>query len=491
MTSFSIPFVRNKKTLEGILSSSNRISNMYGGVRDLEAVGFSSFVEIIENTKKEGTKFYLTVSRRDGVKQSSKLNLDQIPFDKLIIDDLTMLDILPGNIPIYLSTILGFKSPENISRIVELKKKYNITDVCLHHDAIFDDNLIEVVRLLKNTEINPIILVNESCYMECPFREAHYKLHGERTTKDHFQQKCVEKRINDPRTLLDLSGFLHPMQIQDFSETSGITSFKIAGRGKSDSWIKQTVLAYDGLKVPDNLMDIVVFTEADGIFYVSSEAVTSIKLHELSKKERLKAAQKLIDEEKIKVNKPLWMGIGLYQSYIDSIRQYAEQTTQYGNTTFVLADEIQEHNVALNNITERERIRLELTTICGKLEKEIDSFNFETWCMLSGSDRYKELLNKVNNLYKSEDIFREQIKRLTSRKIHCEKDHPKIDKLAKYACEEIASIFYFAERGYIKAGNRREIDYDRLAQITLRNFNEKLEVKLNHGELEFMYLDKL
>ena len=299
--SFSIPFVRDAETLERILTSTSNISHMYSGARDLAALGIDEFRRIIEAAKQRGVDFYFTTTKRDG-HVGAKVDLDSFSFQKLIVDDLNLLSSISPSVNVYLSTIFGFKTDKDIEKIIKLKEKHpNITDACLHHDAVFDKDLKEKVKKLKDAGINPIILVNESCYQSCPLREAHYNLTDVPHSIDYFQCHCVGYRQQDPRQLINLAGFIHPAQVEAFSRETGVASFKIAGRSKSPEWIEQTVVAYTKLDVPENIMDIIVYTLADGLFYVSSGALSNVRLHRLSRSERNSLAQDMLDKDQIKI----------------------------------------------------------------------------------------------------------------------------------------------------------------------------------------------
>lgn len=275
---FSIPFIRDCRTIKRILET-NRIHEVYAGARDLDAVGLDRFKDIIKIINDHNINFSFSVTKRDGNK---KIDLDSFPKQKLIIDDLNLLD--KSNDKIYLSTIFGFRSNKDIAKIIQLKEKYqNITDICLHHDVIFDKNLKEKVKVLRQANIEPIVLVNESCTPDCKYRESHYRLHGVNKIKDYFQEECVKRREQNPEQLINLTGFIHPKQISKFSEETSVKRFKIAGRGKSPEWIKRTVNAYIALEIPNNLLDIIVYTDARDKFYVSSKAIETVELHKLTR----------------------------------------------------------------------------------------------------------------------------------------------------------------------------------------------------------------
>ena len=123
---FLIPFVRNKTTLKRILNSTNKIFGMYGGAKDLESVGLVRFVENINLINRYAIPFSLVLTKKDGYNSRDGLDLDEIPKQKIIIDDLNMLSKnCLKTIPTNLSTIFGFKTTKDMEKIIQLKEKYH------------------------------------------------------------------------------------------------------------------------------------------------------------------------------------------------------------------------------------------------------------------------------------------------------------------------------------------------------------------------------
>ena len=245
----------------------------------------------------------ITLTKRDGKLNSSKIDLDKIDYNKLIIDDFEELKNLPTNTQIYLSTILGLKTKKDINKVIELKKLYNITDICPHHDFMFQQDISDLVSELKNAKINPILLVNESCSYNCSYRKNHYDFAGFSQKEDYFQKNCVDHRTKHPETLVDMTGFIHPNIIEQFSNDTGVDSFKIVGRNKSPDCIKKKVNAYTALEIPNNLLDIIVYTSAEDKFFIDSKSLSKKTLYKYTKKRRLSLGKQLVNEGKIQVSK--------------------------------------------------------------------------------------------------------------------------------------------------------------------------------------------
>ena len=466
MARFSIPFVRNKGVLERILDSNDKIYEMYGGARDLNALGLETFVHIIKTANNRGINFALSVTGRDSYKEAEKLPLEKIPKQKLIIDDLKQLYSKKfGGSAIYLSTILGFKTEGDIETIVKLKKRFpQITDVCLHHDVVFDAELNRKVKKLKEAGINPTVLVNESCYKECPYRSAHYHLLGLKEKEDCFQEACVKKRSGDPKELINLTGFVHPRQIERFSSETGVESFKIAGRGRTPEWIERTINAYTLLKVPENLMDIIVYTLSDGFFYVSSRGLKDVALYKLSDSEKTKLARKMLLEGKIRVErtKNIWVGIGIAENYLAVVKRLPKfaDSEEHDSLLIVLADKLsKDYN---NNLNKK---------LLSKLEEEAQKLSFKKtkakvvrWEYFSKNKEFDKILKRYKELYRQNKIFRNDVNELVkSNRQGINKTQ--LEQRAGYVLEELASIAFQARKNFVKIGPEiSEKGFDKLAK---------------------------
>jgi hypothetical protein len=183
------------------------------------------------------------------------------------------------------------------------------------------------------------------------------------------------------------------------------------------------------------------------------------------------------------------MGIGIYQPYLDRLREFALRLQSHPEIRFVIAGEIQSYNSSLNSIVEKDQIENELVSLGSDLEREVEEINVHSWDVLTENERYQTIKTEMFGLYEDDKVFNRQVRKLTSNKAKVPIEHPEIDTMIGYALEEIASIFYFAELGYTKAGHQGERDYDKLAVKTLRKNKEKLGVAVNPEEITFLYVD--
>lgn len=194
-----------------------------------------------------------------------------------------------------ISTIAGLRTGEDVSNWVRrLGESGRVLSVNLHHDAcrMPDTVLRGMVERLQDCGIEPSVLVTESCYFGCPVRSEHYAFFGaiagqawEEGFCDPYQIRCVQRRLENPASLLDLAGFLPPSYLKEFSERSGIRSFKISGRSMEQSWVLRTAEAYFAGLNTENVFDGIVFTlpfrrelgmELGDLFFLDSEAYSAV-----------------------------------------------------------------------------------------------------------------------------------------------------------------------------------------------------------------------
>lgn len=189
-----------------------------------------------------------------------------------------------------ISAIAGIRSIKGFKHFIS-KNNINInhiSKIVFHHDITRNyQEAIPLVEFLKTNGISPRVLVTESCYYNCALRKLHYSSFSEAYIKvndefiNSYQIHCIAKRLLHPETILDLSGFLLPEQLGEYSKLSGINAFKISGRSESANWIYNTSQAYINGKSPDNLFEIIVFTsplleqlglKVSDLFYLNSHS---------------------------------------------------------------------------------------------------------------------------------------------------------------------------------------------------------------------------
>ena len=193
-------------------------------------------------------------------------------------------------------------------------------------------------------------------------------------------------------------------------------------------------------------------------------------------------SQKYMSKNKI------WMGVGLYDFYLNNINNFVCQINNFDKVKIILADEIQKYNITLDNQKDKEAIKVLMIKKLSKIEMLRDNIDFNTWSYLNNNTRYNQILNNVIGLYNQDKNFQSRAEKLTSVKIKSDYKDKNISTLVGYTLEEIASIYYFAEKGYIKAGHEGEKVYDNLAKELLTKNSDKLKIKID--KLDFYYLKK-
>lgn len=196
---------------------------------------------------------------------------------------------------IAVSTISGWLTKNDAhSWLVESNLSECIQRVSLHHDFVMGGKsaAIDFVEFLHEKGVEPDVLVTESCKSCCSSRTDHYSLFASRwqtmwtpSFVDYFQISCVLDRLLKPETLLDLAGFLPPSRIDSYSNTTGITNFKISGRSMPSAWVQNCLQHYLAREDPKNIFEIIVFTtpqlstfgmSSSDLFWLSSDAYQEI-----------------------------------------------------------------------------------------------------------------------------------------------------------------------------------------------------------------------
>ncbi len=126
-----------------------------------------------------------------------------------------------------------------------------------------DFNLLRNMKKALNGEL--MLLVNDLCMYQCPFRYYHYNMigHASQSTTplgnfyiDYCATRCTLLKFGNPGELLR-ARWIRPEDIKEY-EALGIEYFKISGRNLSTEWLLRAVKAYTDKKYDGNLMDILM-----------------------------------------------------------------------------------------------------------------------------------------------------------------------------------------------------------------------------------------
>jgi collagenase-like PrtC family protease len=335
-----IPIIWNKEFHKSFNIEDDVNFKFYGSLKNTFPTGRPND---FESTNKNDAKKIFELINRNG--HSSNYLLNGFISNKVINEFLELFDWIVNELcPDYvtISSIeifkllktCGYKNVEisaiaGISNRASLEKLQfdlnHVKSLVLHHSFAkgFDISGHSFIDFLFKKDIEPIILVTESCFFRCPFRQQHYRFIGiQQLGKfiDPYQIFCMKRRLLHPESLVDLAGFLLPEQIPEFQKKTNIRSFKISGRSMSPEWILNTTKAYLKGQSPENLYEIIVFTspfleefgmKIQDLFYLDSKAYNEL-YHELieqsTQKQRhsflKKKAAELFLGGKLKINDP-------------------------------------------------------------------------------------------------------------------------------------------------------------------------------------------
>jgi collagenase-like PrtC family protease len=336
---FEIPYF---KDITQKINLKENISQVYGSLIKKIPTGRPYNNNMIDNSyffkdweiiKKSNIKFnlllngYIKPIQVNSNKQELKMLLSDLNPELITFSDPTILKAIPKKYHSFqisaISGILNKHSFHNFLKNTNLNSS-TIKSVVLHHDVVRKANK-DLIDLLLQLRISPIILVTESCYYQCPFRSYHYWSFSESYVNrtpfiNYFQLFCLIKRLKIPQSILDLSGFLLPEQIHDYIKRTNINSFKISGRSMSPEWILNTTKAYLKGQSPENLFKIIVFTspfleefgmKIQDLLYLNSNAYNEL-YYELIEQSTPKLRKSFLKEKaaelflngKLKINDP-------------------------------------------------------------------------------------------------------------------------------------------------------------------------------------------
>lgn len=277
---FSIPWIDNLSYLRKIISEKeSKIYEVFYRPNDLFLTGVDKSRKILRFLKDNNISLALTTTQRSGILDFNKtfkeyLELFEIVPNKLIVDQFSIKIIANNklvrkhNIQLYCSAIMGVKTDKDVQKLIQLKKQYPaINNICLHHDSTRDIELKNKVSFLKKSGIDAMLLVTESCSNNCQFRKDHYSYLATKfdNQKDPYQMWCVKNRLKQTNILKEMSGFVHPKNIQNYYKSFGVKYFKITGQPSSDRkrTTKENIKTIDAYllgKIPYNIFKIIVFT---------------------------------------------------------------------------------------------------------------------------------------------------------------------------------------------------------------------------------------
>jgi len=157
-----------------------------------------------------------------------------------------------------------------------------------------------------------------------------------------------------------------------------------------------------------------------------------------------------------------WMGIGVSNTYVEILKKFPEKikNKNYSRIILIIANE---PNFNYNNHPKKQ-LAEDLFNLAEKIKNKIKNSKIEVknWDFLSSNKRYQELFSKYKRMFKKNKKFHKDVLDIVekNRKFYSKEKERK----ANYVLEELSSIMFFAEKGFVKTGpNEKEKDFDNLA----------------------------
>lgn len=266
-------FVESVRQVLQLAQTGYRLNALYGtlGVLSLpngrtplehQNIEINQASNIVNEIKKLGLKFFYILNSPFHAEKEDDLigKLDYlysyIKCDAFVVSDLRMARIIKSrfkNIDLHISTIANIIKKEDLDPWLE----YGPSRIVLHHDLPKKmTELHALLAVLKSNQINPEIMVTESCLFECPWREAHYRALASGDNDRCFHVNCLKRRLDNPAELYMAGSFIRPQDVQLYIEALNIRFYKLSGRSQTERWKIQTLLAYLSGNFNGNLLQL-------------------------------------------------------------------------------------------------------------------------------------------------------------------------------------------------------------------------------------------
>ncbi|MCK5449524.1 hypothetical protein KAI32_01535 [Candidatus Pacearchaeota archaeon] len=150
-----------------------------------------------------------------------------------------------------------------------------------------------------------------------------------------------------------------------------------------------------------------------------------------------------------------WMGIGVSNTYVKILKSLDLSEFNFDNFLIIIADEI---NTKYNS-----RKKGQLSEDISNLSKKISlkGLSVQYWNYFSSKKKYRIFLDKYRDLFINDENFQKDVLRLVKRN----RKMKEIKNSEGYVLEELASISYMAEKGFVKFGVKsKEEVFDNLAK---------------------------
>ena len=149
------------------------------------------------------------------------------------------------------------------------------------------------------------------------------------------------------------------------------------------------------------------------------------------------------------------MGIGVSNTYVKILRSLEIFNFGFDSFLIVIADEINEKY----NSREKGQLPKDLYNLAKKIS--FRKLSVQYWNYFSSKVKYKFFLEEYRNLFINNEEFRKDVLKL----VKWNRKMKEIKDSEGYVLEELASISYMAEKGFVKVGVKsKEEVFDNLAK---------------------------
>ncbi len=218
--------------------------------------------------------------------------LHNIGVDSVTVTIPYMLDILKRQFPDMEVRVSVIAHVNSVQR-ARLFENLGADSLTLDFNVNRDFRLLAEIR--KAVKCQLLLIVNDPCLYQCPFRYYHYNLLAHSTQPynpldgfyvDYCIVRCTIEKYTHPSEIIR-SRWIRPEDLHIY-EDIGIDAFKISGRRMSTRWLLNVIRSYAARSYPGNLFDLLnCVTPGVDPDVRSPQYQTFLKQSEFLKREKL------------------------------------------------------------------------------------------------------------------------------------------------------------------------------------------------------------
>ena len=185
----------------------------------------------------------------------------ELKADQVIITVPSLMEIVRKRFPdweIKASIVNQISTVESVRSFIELGADVIVIDNNINRKF----KVIEAIRSFTDKKLE--VLANDSCLLDCPYKNYHYNIsaHSSRDDDpldkwfvDYCVMKCMKEKCTNPELIIK-SSFIRPEDVGIY-EDLGIDVLKINTRHMPADWGLRAVKAYADRSYDGNLLDII------------------------------------------------------------------------------------------------------------------------------------------------------------------------------------------------------------------------------------------